>query len=89
MAARALLRSPDDPDRFAASSSRCGWLLGIPAGIGLATLRTIVRLWIGFPPHRSGVFSAGNGPAMRTVLGACLGDNEEKLRRSISAPQRA
>ena len=26
------------------------WLLGMPAGIGLATLRSILKLWIGFPP---------------------------------------
>ena len=51
------------------------WLLGVPAGIGFATLRSIVRLWIGFSPDRSGVFSAGNGPAMRAaILGAAIHD---------------
>ncbi len=43
------------------------WLLGLPAGIGFATLRAILRLWLGVSPERSGVFSAGNGPAMRAA----------------------
>src|SRR4029078_5512734 len=38
------------------------WLLGLPAGIVLATLRAFLKLWMGFPPRHSGVFSAGNGP---------------------------
>ncbi|MBL8799715.1 MAG: ADP-ribosylglycohydrolase family protein [Planctomycetia bacterium] len=72
---QALLRSPADPERFARSLAwglRC-WLLGMPAGIGRATLRAILKLWLGFPPARSGVWSAGNGPAMRAaLLGVCL-----------------
>lgn len=49
------------------------WLLSLPAGTGLATARAIVKLWCGFPPTKSGVFSAGNGPAMRaSVLGVLL-----------------
>lgn len=51
------------------------WLLGVPAGIGVATLRSILRLWMGFGPQRSGVFSAGNGPAMRAaILGVSIPD---------------
>jgi ADP-ribosylglycohydrolase len=51
------------------------WLLTLPAGIGLATLRAILRLWIGFGPERSGVFSAGNGPAIRSaIIGAAVDD---------------
>ncbi|MCX7420689.1 MAG: ADP-ribosylglycohydrolase family protein [Planctomycetia bacterium] len=51
------------------------WLLGLPAGVGLATLRSTIRLWLGYRPERSGVFSAGNGPAMRaSLLGAAIDD---------------
>lgn len=51
------------------------WLLGLPAGVGSATLRAIVKLWLGFGPYKSGVYSAGNGPAMRSaVLGAAVRD---------------
>ena len=51
------------------------WSLGLPAGIGLATLRSILRLWFGFSPKNSGVFSAGNGPAMRAaILGSAISE---------------
>lgn len=60
------------------------WILGLPAGIGLATLRSIVRLWLGFPAHRSGVFSAGNGPAMRcALLGLYCADDPVRLRAMV------
>ena len=72
MSAQALLASSGDPNAFARSLAwrLRGWLLGVPAGVGLGTLRAIVKLWLGFGPRRSGVYSAGNGPAMRApVLG--------------------
>jgi ADP-ribosylglycohydrolase len=75
-------------------SSRFGWrlrfwLLGLPAGIGLATLRAIVKLWIGFPPRLSGVYSAGNGPAMRAaLLGVCHGDDPARMRALARAATR-
>jgi ADP-ribosyl-[dinitrogen reductase] hydrolase len=57
------------------------WLLALPAGVGLATLRATIRLWFGVPPDRSGVFSAGNGPAMRSaLLGVCFSAQREKMR---------
>ena len=65
------------------------WLLGMPAGIGLATLRAIVKLWIGFPARHSGVYSAGNGPAMRAALiGVCHGDDPLRMRALTSAATR-
>jgi ADP-ribosylglycohydrolase len=65
------------------------WLLGLPAGIGLATLRAILKLWIGFPPRLSGVRSAGNGPAMRVALiGVCHGDDPPRLRALVRAATR-
>jgi ADP-ribosylglycohydrolase len=73
MAAQALLASRGDPRRFARSLGwrLRFWLLGLPAGVGKATARAIFKLWLGVPPVRSGVRSAGNGPAMRAaILGA-------------------
>lgn len=65
------------------------WLLGLPAGIGLATLRAILKLWLGFPPRLSGVYSAGNGPAMRAALvGVCHGDDPPRLRSLVRAATR-
>jgi ADP-ribosyl-[dinitrogen reductase] hydrolase len=56
------------------------WLAGLPAGIGLATLRSLVKLWLFVPRGWRGVYSAGNGPAMRSaLLGVCFADEEVKL----------
>ncbi len=60
------------------------WLLGLPAGIGFATLRAILKLWLGFSPDNSGVFSAGNGPAMRCpIIG--VAHDVEQLRQFVKA----
>jgi ADP-ribosylglycohydrolase len=91
MTAQALLSSCGDPVKFARSLAwrLRFWLLGLPAGVGLATARGILRLWIGFPPGRAGVCSAGNGPAMRSpILGVCAGDNPQRLRDLVSASTR-
>jgi ADP-ribosylglycohydrolase len=88
---QALLAAPDDPDRFARALAwglRL-WLLSLPCGIGRATLRAIVKLWLGIPPQRSGVWSAGNGPAMRSaLLGACLADDLDRLRAYVRVSTR-
>ena len=90
MVAQSLIASGGDIDAF---RRYLGWrfrfwLLGLPAGIGLATLRSIVRLWIGFSPRKSGVFSAGNGPAMRAaILGAAIND-PQSLREFVRASTR-
>lgn len=84
--AQALLTSGGDPDRFARSLAwrLRGWLLGGPAGVGYATLRAVIKLWLGWPPDRSGVFSAGNGPAMRApLLGAYAATRSEANLRGL------
>jgi ADP-ribosylglycohydrolase len=49
------------------------WFARLPFGIGLATLRSCVKLWLGL--SRSGVSSGGNGAAMRAgILGAAITD---------------
>lgn len=77
LTANALLRSGGRVDRFRRSLAwrLRWWLLSGPPGIGKATLKACLKLWLGFPPTRSGVWSAGNGPAMRAaVLGAAEPD---------------
>jgi len=65
------------------------WLLGLPAGIGYATLKSIAKLWLGFPPQKSGVFSAGNGAAMRSaIIGVCYGHDIQKLQELVRASTR-
>lgn len=91
MAAQALLASRGEPARFARSLAwrLRGWLLGLPAGVGRATAQSIIKLWLGFPPGRSGVWSAGNGPAMRAaILGVYAGEDRRKLRDLVSASTR-
>ena len=88
MTAQALLKAGDDIKLFQSSLAwrLRWWLLGMPAGIGFGTLRSILKLWIGFPPTRSGVFSAGNGPAMRApILGVVFAQNSQKLREAVKA----
>ena len=89
--AQSLLAYPDDVTKF----QRCLawklrlWLLGLPAGIGLATLKAILKLWLGFSPSRSGVWSAGNGPAMRSaIIGAYFFEDAKKRRAFVSAATR-
>ncbi|MEM6292026.1 MAG: ADP-ribosylglycohydrolase family protein [Myxococcota bacterium] len=68
------------PEAFAAALARQlrRWLFGLPPGLGLATLRSCVRLCLGWSPARSGVVSAGNGPAMRAaLLGVHARDDDE------------
>jgi ADP-ribosylglycohydrolase len=89
--AQAYLVADGDPSRFASSLAwrlRL-WLLSVPAGIGWATLRAILRLWAGWPPRTSGVFSAGNGPAIRApLLGLLFWDDPARLREFVRASTR-
>ncbi|MDP0490414.1 MAG: ADP-ribosylglycohydrolase family protein [Verrucomicrobiota bacterium JB023] len=57
------------------------WLAMLPAGVGLATARSLFKLWLGISPDRSGVFSAGNGPMMRAAPIGCLfsESNQDRL----------
>jgi ADP-ribosylglycohydrolase len=91
MVARALIASAGDPNLFASHLARQlkAWLLLLPAGVGLATLRASIRLLFGVPPSRSGVFSAGNGPAMRApLLGVCYGNDLDHLRALVRVSTR-
>jgi ADP-ribosylglycohydrolase len=89
--AQSLLCHPGDASRFASRLAGClrWWLLSLPAGIGFATLRSILRLWTGRPPSRSGVFSAGNGAAMRSApIGAFFARSPEAMERYIGGSTR-
>lgn len=81
MVAHSLVLHPHDPRRFELQLARSmkWWLLGCPAGIGRATLKACVRLWLGVPPAKSGVRSAGNGPAMRAAIVGVASQDLEKL----------
>lgn len=91
MTAWSLAETHGNPDAFARAFARRlrWWFAGVPAGIGLATARSILRLWIGFHPGRSGVFSAGNGPLMRApIIGLWFRDDPISLQSHVEASTR-
>lgn len=91
MVAQALLEHPDDVLKFqrALAWKLRWWFLGLPGGVGFATARACLKLWLGFPPGRSGVKSAGSGPAMRSaIIGAFFAEDPEKRKNFIQASSR-
>jgi len=90
MTLQALIESGGDVDPFQRSLARRfrWWLLGLPAGIGKASLLAILKLWIGIPPGRSGVWSGGqwSGHAA-AILGAAI-EVQAKLREFVKASTR-
>jgi ADP-ribosyl-[dinitrogen reductase] hydrolase len=91
MVAQSLIAAEGDVEKFKKIMAwkLRGWILGLPAGIGFATLRAILKLWLGFSPDKSGVFSAGNGPSMRSaIIGVYYGHDAEKLSAFTRASTR-
>ena len=92
MVAQSLLEFPADPDAFQRALARRlrWWLACLPAGVGFATLRAILKLWVGVSLERSGgMKSAGNGPAMRTaLLGVYFADDAERRRQFVGVSTR-
>jgi ADP-ribosylglycohydrolase len=91
MTAQALIIAAGDVKEFrlALAWKLRWWFLGLPAGVGLATARACVRLWAGISAERSGVPSAGNGPAMRSaIIGATLAGDETRRRDFVRASTR-
>ena len=73
--ARALLESRGDAQKFGRvlRGELRAWTFYLPPGVGRATLLAGLKAWTF--THKTGVFSAGNGPAMRApILGAFLPD---------------
>ena len=80
MVGRAIVLSQGDVSRFELAFARelRRWMLAIPAGVGFATLKACGKLLLRVSPEHSGVFSAGNGPAMRSALiGVSLSSDED------------
>ena len=83
MAVQAYIRSAGQPEKFqqALQSHLRWWLARLPAGIGLATLRSIVKMWFRLP--ETGVFSAGNGGAMRVAVLGVLARDVDELKQLV------
>lgn len=85
MVAQCLVDSAGDVDKFSRSLAwrMRWWFLGLPAGIGLGTLRACLKLWLGFPAKYSGVNSAGNGPMMRSAIIGVYASSDAKKREAL------
>jgi ADP-ribosylglycohydrolase len=89
LTADAVVYSQGDVERFRSrlAANLRWWFLAGPPAIGLATLRACLRLCVGFPLDRAGVYSAGNGPAMRAaILGVMV--PPDRLRAFVRASTR-
>ena len=79
LVAQSLARHPNDVNACVQAFRRAlfGWFCRLPWGIGLATLRSCIRIGLGVSP--SGVMSAGNGAAMRAaIVGVFFHDSPER-----------
>jgi ADP-ribosylglycohydrolase len=88
MVAKALLETDGEVKSFIKNLSWKFrfWFMSLPAGIGMATLKSCLKLCLGWPGDKSGVFSAGNGPAMRSaIIGVIYGENREKMKELVRA----
>ena len=90
MVGYALAASSGDPTEFERQFAKQlkRWLLTVPIGVGFATLRACIKLTLGVSPRRSGVFSAGNGPAMRSALLGVCAKSDEHLKQLVHASTR-
>lgn len=64
------------------------WMLALPAGVGKATARSGIKLWLGSKPENAGVFSAGNGPAMRAAIFGAAVDDVPMMLKLVRASAR-
>ena len=79
--AQSLIKSPDDIKKVIKNFriSLLGWFLRLPWGIGLGTLRSCLKIMMGFRVTGCREGSAGNGAAMRSaILGVFINDDKEK-----------
>ena len=87
LVAQALIASGGDVEAFGRNMAwrLRWWFLTLPAGIGLGTLRSAIKLWLGFPWHKSGARSAGNGPMMRSAIIGAWAGGDDRLREELVA----
>ncbi|MCC9642469.1 ADP-ribosylglycohydrolase family protein [Rhodopirellula sp. JC740] len=90
MVAQSLIESDGDVELFTKrfASRLRWWVIALPAGVGKATARAGLKLWLGASPEKAGVYSAGNGPAMRAALFGATMDDRAKMLEFIRASTR-
>lgn len=87
MVAQALLSAHGDVEKFQLEFARRlkYWFATLPAGVGMATAKACLKLWLFIPPRSSGVFSAGNGPAMRAAVIGVYFDHADQVQEFVRA----
>ena len=82
LTAISLINSGGQVDRFRNVLASCLkiWFLCLPPATGVATARACTRLLLGVNPKHAGVWSAGNGPAMRAAVIGCSFEDVELVR---------
>lgn len=83
----ALLKAQGDPAIFQKALAQLmkKWFLTLPSGIGKSTIKACIKLLLGFSASKSGIYSAGNGAAMRAaVIGAFYAHDEERMTSFIN-----
>lgn len=90
MVSQSLIEANGDVDLFAKRFAMRlrWWTLAFPAGVGKATARAGIKLWLGAKPDRAGVFSAGNGPAMRAAIFGTASDDVPHMLELVRASSR-
>lgn len=83
MTVQAYIASAGDVQKFrqALKWRMVAWLWTLPAGVGMATGRSIFKMMLGF--SNTGVYSAGNGGAMRSAVLGVLCENIEQLKQFV------
>ena len=90
LVAQSLIAAGNDVEEFSRQFARRlrWWFLRLPAGVGRATARAAIKLWFGARPDTSGVFSAGNGPAMRAAIYGAVFDQADEMLPFVRASSR-
>jgi hypothetical protein len=83
--AQSLLTHPDDPEKFqqVLAWKLRWWFASLPAGVGLATARACIKLWLDYSARNAAVRSAGSGPAMRSAIIGAFFSGDPVRRRSF------
>lgn len=83
MTVQAYIASAGDVQKFrqALKWRMVAWLWTLPAGVGMATGRSIFKMMLGF--SNTGVYSAGNGGAMRSAVLGILCTDVEQLKQFV------
>lgn len=84
MTTQAYIASAGNPQKFRRSLRLrlMLWLMALPAGVGMATGRSIIKMWLGL--RHTGVNSAGNGGAMRAAVLGVLCNDLTQLKQLIT-----